>query len=211
MRAATALLLLATACGGNAEDTDPNGSGSCNWPTERLSAIPVDDWPAGLAEALPFYQGLGGVYYADDCVDPGIEHEIMITRVPQEELRVITSPPPSGSDCGCALDPHYPGDASMKPVALIPSMDVFIGGTLDPGGPPGRAYDMSGALFAHGEDLALRVCATRHIDPAEESPYDDVWFFLRVLPDGSLDMSLLYGILGDAQPTSVCDLPTWTR
>lgn len=204
MRAPIVAIALLAGCGNSTGDTDPAAVGSCAYQTTLLPELDATAWPAGLADALPAYHSLDGVFYLEDCVDDSVaDHEIKITTVPQEEILVITGGVSPEVACGCTLDPSYTHDNTMDPVGLLPPVELYIPPTLEPSG-VGRTYMMEGALFGAGQDLLLRACAHRTIDPAEESDYDDVYIFLRANAAGELDMTLMLNTIGSNAAPSEC-------
>lgn len=210
---AYALALLVAGCGGKeTEDTSPTPNMTCDpYDTEPLSEIPVTDWPDGLTAAMDSYNKLGGSFFVADCDDPELEHNIGIT-IPAPDLTGVIrgGGPDEGATCGCHLDPDYEADTKMNPIAVLPKIKISIPQGLEPAGKP-RTYDLEGVAFAYGDDLQLRACAHRTIDPADNSDYDDIYWFLRVDADGHADLTMLLTTLGAAQAPKECHFSTLTK
>jgi len=204
-RGALLALLVAGCGGGGGEDTSPNPDMTCDpYETEVLAEIPVDQWPPGLTHALESYNGLAGNFIVTDCDDAEVEHTIQFTIPPQDSTGVIEGGgPPEGVDCGCHLDPDYAPDTSMNPIAVLPEITMSIPQGLEPAGRP-KIYQLSGVAFASGDDLRLRSCGHRTIDPADNSEYDDIYWFLRVDADGQADLTMLLTKLGSNEPPKEC-------
>lgn len=200
------LALLVAGCGEDPVDGSPNPDMTCDpYDTQVLSSVSSTEWPDGLQAALAAYNKLEGSWYVNDCDDSELEHNFAITLETQDKTGVIVGGgPDEGIDCGCHLDPKFPADTKMNPIAVLPTIKISIPPGLEPS-KKARSYDLHGVAFSSGQGLLLRSCVTRHIDPADNSDYDDIYWFLRVDSEGNPSMSMLLTRIGVNEPPKECN------
>lgn len=208
--AIAAIAAMGCGSGDNAGEDSGGTPPSCEYQTAPLSSVDSTQWPDGLTDSLSAYQALDGIWTAADCLDPSVRHEFKITAPPQEQLEIIQGGA-SSSPCGCTQDPVYDHDNTMNPVALVPTLDVFVPIGVFDVGVEARTYAFTGALFGPGQPLSLRACADRRIDPAENSAYDDAWLTIRVDTDDRLAMSIKLARLGEGDQTVTCEITDWVK
>lgn len=180
---------LAAACGGD-DTTDTAGDPDlCTLQTSPLPTVEVTDWPEGLSEVAPLYDGVSGRYsVTSSCGDVLI---VKIIHPDREQLEVVTTGYPAGAGgCGCAADPDYADDAAYGPVATFTDVQLYVESYPDTS-LNARTLDGAGALFAPDDPMQLRFCMHDDIDPVLLSAYDQLDISIR-LEAGALTGKLVF-------------------
>ena len=197
------LLWTLVACGGDDETETPP---TCSIATEPLSAVPADQWDPGMGAAVDGYVTVAGNWdVGTDC--PIGATTIVITAPPEEQIGVVTTPPPEGAVCGCASDPDFDDDGAYGPIGTFANLTMFVESWDDPGLQAATATG-SGALFGEGAPYQVRGCASANIDPVKNSAYDSFEVLFR-LDRGSLSGSVV--LHTDAGGTESCSLTGWSE
>lgn len=186
-----ALSMALWGCSGKSKDDDTAaGSATCDdIVTERLGGVSVDEWPAGLAEAVPVYNGLDGRWTATSSC--GEDITVKFTRDTQEDLLVVREPWTTTTlQCGCSTDPSFPDDTSFDVVALHENFSFYVESFTDPA-LSARTIVSSGALYGTGEPLIFRACGLDDVDPILQSRFDQVTTILRVDASGVMTGTLV--------------------
>jgi hypothetical protein len=184
-------------CGGNGKDDDTAPDASCDdIVTERLGSVSVEEWPAGLAEVIPTYDGLGGRWTAtatSDSADSTLCNgtlALKFTNHSREDLQVVREGWTSTTlTCGCLTDPQYPDDTSFDVLAIDDGFQFYVESFGDPA-LNGVTLTGSGKLFGAGAPMDFRACAVDDVDPVLQSAYDQVTTVLRVI-DGVMTGTLV--------------------
>jgi hypothetical protein len=201
MRGVGFLLLGAVACTGKDKDDGTQAGNDCDSiETAPLAQVEATQWPAGLTDAIPVYNDLGGRWTASNSCGEPIAIKF-VTR-PQEELEVVQTPYNTTERCGCPTDPKYLDDTQYDVVALHDNFDFFVEVFDDPG-LAGQTIKAAGALYGPGEPMTVRACGVDDVDPILQSAYDQVTTILRV-EGGAMTGSLVLAP-AEGEPV-VCDL-----
>jgi hypothetical protein len=205
MRGVGFLLLGAVACSGNDKDDGTQVGNDCDSiETAPLSQVEATEWPAGLTDAIPVYNSLGGRWTASNSC--GGEIAVKFVPRPQEELEVVTSPYNTTERCGCPTDPKYLDDTKYDVVALHSNFDFYVE-TFDDPGLAGQTILSGGALYGPGEPMTVRACGIDDIDPILQSAYDQATTIVRI-ENGAITGSLVLAP-ATGEPV-VCDLTNFT-
>lgn len=197
-------------CSGKGKDDDSAPDASCDdIVTERLGAVSVDEWPAGLAEAIPDFELIGGRWSATATSDSTAATAcsgtiaLKFTTETREDLLVVREPWSSPTlPCGCQSDPSFPSDNTLDVVALTENFSFYVETFGDPA-LNARTVPGAGALFGPGEPMSFRGCAVDDVDPILQSAYDQVTTVLRVT-GGVLSGTLVLAPVSGAVET--CEL-----
>lgn len=187
MRRLTAVALLGslTACSGNGNNDDTGDDGTqtplaCDSVVRTpIGQVNAQDWPAGVAEALPAYEALDGLYEGEtDCVEGDVQ--VRITTGSGDVMDVVEQPWPESLNCGCTIDPELDADSKYDVIAIHDrpgqgevSIQIYFRDVPDPTSPGGITFpDGSVTVFAPGEPMSMRGCATKAVDPIQGSDYE---------------------------------------
>jgi hypothetical protein len=199
-------------CSGKNKDADSAPDATCNdIVTERLGAVPVNEWPAGLTEAIPFYNAVGGRYTATATSDAVAatpcsgEIAVKLTNKSQEELLVVREPWTTPNlPCGCITDPQFPSDNTFDVVALHEDFQFYVEEFGDPS-LHARTITGGGALYGLGEPMSFRSCGVDDVDPYLQSVYTQVTTVLRSI-GGVLSATLvLFPLEGTVETCELTD------
>ena len=196
------------ACGGKDADTGNTFVDNSNcrgaWASEPLGTIPADEWPDGLASAIPLLEELDGLWRAEECDDTDEVVDLKIVIPPQDELQVYRTPP-TASGCGCDTDPSFATDDTYSPVARI-DIDVFVEDFADYAMNE-QNFTIPLIFFQDGNDLKARACQRVRVDP----DLDDAWthgtVIVRLEAGGVLSGAIE---LENASSTKSCALSQFT-
>ena len=208
MRKHLTVLALAAACNGNEVNSPPATCDTLQ--ADTVGSVDQSQWPDGVQEALDLYENLPGVWNADNSCGGSVK--VKFVMPPLENLRIVTTEWPQfpGLACGCTVDPAFPPDPMFDLVMLVDNYEVYVEGFDDPGVDQVNIIT-KGAFYVPGEEMIMRTCAQKNIDPLEGSDYSSASYAVRVLPGGyngilQLTITLTNGF-GDKQ---ICELDNFT-
>lgn len=211
MRLASMVLLGAVACKGTPSETD---SGiDCNTEdTMTLQSVPVQEWPAGLEEAIDQLAALDGRYTATACGDTDVNVSI---RTPSSAeaatmVEVVTLALQSGHDCGCTIDMSQPKDGDLTVIGYS-TMDIFVEDYPNEGfreENAGNVSEIPVALFTNSAGLVVRGCTTELVPPVLGLPWTDTDVVFRA---GQAGLSMDVRLWGGDIPDDSCAITNLTR
>lgn len=211
MRIASMVLLGAVACKGTPTETDSGVN--CNTEqTQPLTEVPVQEWPAGLEDAITALTSLDGRYTATACGDTDVNVSI---RTPSNAetatlVDVITVPLQPGHDCGCTIDTVEPKDGDLTAIAYS-TMDIFVEEYPREGFREENAGNVSGipvTLFTSSGGLVVRGCTTELVPPILQLPWTDNDIVFR---SGTAGISMNVRLFGEGISDDACTLTNFTR
>lgn len=205
-----ALVIALSGCGGDATDTDTGPALTCDngLGTEPLGAVPADEWPEGLSNRFATYNALGGRFeVSNSCGEPFALKLTLPGTGTQEDIQVVTSPYDPQLSCGCIADPSFDPDSKYDHIGVVEDLSLFVE-SFGAVGVDDSTIEGRGVLFAPGEPLAFRMCATKTIDPAENSEYEQFTAIIRVDAGGVLNGTLQLARPGGEVET--CELSGFT-
>lgn len=219
-------VLLLPACAGDGTDggTDDGGTQTplaCDdISTQPLKAVSALDWPSGTAEAHKAYRALDGLWEAEavDGCGKADEVQIRITTGDPTAFDVVTEPWPTSINCGCTQDTVFQADSRYNAIGFhdmpnnMPSLQILVDPFPDSTAPGGRFRfdDTVVTLFAPGDPLSMRACASQSVDPIQGSDYSDYDAILRQSSAAGLELEVVLTLMSDGSKES-CTFNSFQR
>lgn len=216
------LVLLLPACAGGGDGATDDGPTQTPLACDDFEAVPLKsisalDWPSGTAEAHAAFEALDGLWEAEsDCADGDVQ--IRLTPASSNEFLVVTEPWPDTVTCGCEIDTVFEADSQYTPIGLhqkpnaLPSLQILVDPFPDKTAPGGRFRfdDAFVTIFAPGDPLSMRACASQNVDPIQGSDFSRYDAILRQSSSTGLDLEVITTLLSDGSQTS-CTYSSFAR